>query len=92
MIEWLKNIDFITILGFAAGLLTSVSMLPQLIKTYQQKKAEEVSLFMLIILISGISLWIWYGLKKNDYPIIITNSISLIINIILIYFRNKYKQ
>ena len=66
MISYLKNLDFVMVLGFMAGALTSISMLPQLIKTYREKKAEEVSLVMLLVLIGGICLWIWYGLKKND--------------------------
>lgn len=86
------TIPFTTIVGFAAGMLTAVSMLPQVIKTYQTKKAEEVSLLMLIVLLTGIATWIVYGIMKKDYPIIITNCISLTINIILVVLRGKYKN
>jgi len=85
-------INFTVILGFVAGVFTAVAMLPQLIKTYREKRAEDVSLVMLIILLSGISLWIAYGIVKADWPIILTNSISLVINIVLIYFRQLYKK
>jgi MtN3 and saliva related transmembrane protein len=86
------KIDMITVLGFIAGVITAVSMLPQVIKTYQKKQAEEVSLNMLVVLMAGICLWIWYGIQKNDYPIITTNCISLSINICMVYLRHKYKK
>ncbi len=65
-------------------------MLPQLVKTFKEKKAEEISLVMIFILMSGIGGWIWYGFLKNDFPIIITNLFSFILNIILLFFRLKY--
>lgn len=92
LIGWIKGLDFTTVLGFAAGVFTSISMLPQLLKTYRKKKAEEVSLTMLIVLTTGICLWIWYGIKKEDYPIMITNLLSLFINISLTVVRQKYKN
>lgn len=78
--------------GIAAGILTAVSMLPQLIKIIREKKAGAISYFMLVILLAGIGGWIWYGILKNDYPIIFTNSFSFIVNIIIIIFSVKYKK
>lgn len=78
--------------GIIAGIFTSVSLLPQLIKIIREKKAEAISYFMLIILMIGISGWVYYGYLKSDLPIIITNSFSLLINILIIIFTIKYKQ
>ena len=79
-------------IGIVAGLFTASSMLPQLIKTIKEKKAEEISILMLAVLITGVSLWIWYGIEKSDLPIIATNGISLFINILMIIFRIKYRN
>ena len=78
------------ILGLAAGILTACSMLPQLVKTVKEKKAEEISLGMLLVLLAGIALWVWYGIKKNDLPIIATNAFSLLINLVMVGLRIKY--
>ena len=78
--------------GILAGVLTSVSMLPQVIKIAREKKAEDVSMVMLIILLCGIILWIVYGILRKDLPIIFTNAFSLLINIILIVLRIKFKK
>lgn len=82
--------EYIQFIGIGAGILTSASMLPQLIKTFKEKKAEDLSLVMILILLSGIGGWIWYGILRNDLPIIFTNSFSLILNVILLFFRFKY--
>lgn len=84
--------EYIQLIGIGAGILTSVSMLPQLIKTFKEKKAEDLSLVMILALISGIGCWIWYGILRNDLPIIITNCFSLLLNIILLIFRIKYAE
>ena len=80
------------VVGIAAGVLTSISMLPQLIKLIQERKADALSPVMLIILVSGLSLWTYYGILREDWPIIITNSFSLILNITLLTLRQIYKK
>lgn len=79
-------------IGIIAGVLTACSMLPQLVKVIQKKEAEDISLKMLIVLMSGIALWVVYGFLKNDIPIIATNIFSLLVNITLTFFRVKYKK
>jgi MtN3 and saliva related transmembrane protein len=82
--------DTIQLLGITAGVITSLSSLPQLIKILKEKKAEDVSLPMLIILILGVILWIVYGCFKKDAAIIITNALSLSLNTVVLFLRIKY--
>ena len=81
---------YIKIVGISAGILTSISMLPQLIKTVKEKKTESLSWVMIIILLGGIAGWIWYGVIRNDIPILVTNSFSFVLNATLLFFRFKY--
>jgi MtN3 and saliva related transmembrane protein len=78
--------------GIVAGLLTSISMLPQLIKIIKEKKAKEISLLMLSVLTTGNILWAVYGFLRDDWPIIITNFISITINSITAFYRIRYKD
>jgi MtN3 and saliva related transmembrane protein len=80
------------IIGIIAGVFTSASLLPQLIKTIKEKDATSISAVMLLVLITGISLWIYYGFLKNDIPIIATNIFSDMVNITLLFFSIKYKK
>ena len=78
--------------GIAAGILTSVSLLPQLIKIIRNKQAEDISYFMLIILLCGLACWVWYGVLREDLPIIITNSFSMLVNSLVIFFTIRYRE
>ena len=78
--------------GIVAGILTGVSLLPQLIKIIKEKKANSISFGMLAVLLAGLCVWIVYGILKKDYPIIVTNSFSLLTNIVMVVLTIKYKD
>jgi MtN3 and saliva related transmembrane protein len=78
--------------GIGAGVLTASSMLPQVVKVIREKKATQVSTMMLLVLIAGITMWIWYGFLKTDWPIMITNGFSLLVNITMLILRYKYRN
>lgn len=79
-----------TYIGFIAGILTAISMLPQLIKTLKEKKAADITPWMLVVLIAGVVLWLVYGLIKKDWPIIITNAVSIFLNVWMLILRKMY--
>lgn len=81
-----------SILGIVAGVLTSVSMIPQLIKVLKEKNVEDISLVMLIVLIAGLSLWVWYGFLKDELPIILSNAFAVLINISLLICYLFFKK
>lgn len=78
--------------GIAAGILTALAMIPQLVKIVRQKKAEQLSILMILILMTGLSLWVWYGIEREDYPVIVTNAFSVVINALVVFFPIKYKK
>ena len=79
-------------LGITAGVLTSASALPQFIKLLKTKKAEDLSLFFLFLLASGLAMWVWYGITREDIPIIATNAFSFLLNCLMIFFGIRYKN
>lgn len=86
------SLDLTQVVGIVAGICTAVSLLPQLLKIIRSKKADDISLFYLIILLCGLSLWIWYGFLREDIPIIATNSFSLLLNVAIIILGVRYKK
>lgn len=80
------------IVGLIAGVLTATSMLPQLVKVIKEKKVDNISVIMLLILLSGLSLWIVYGFMRDDAPIIYTNIFSVAVNLVLLALRIKYSR
>lgn len=81
-----------SIIGIAAGVLTGIAALPQLIKLIREKDGDDLSPMMLIVLISGLSLWACYGVLKKDWPIIVTNAFSALVNILILILRQVYKK
>ena len=80
------------IIGMAAGICTAVSLLPQIIKVLKEKKAQDISLFYLLVLLCGLALWTYYGFLREDIPIIATNIFSMLLNIIMLILGIVYKR
>ncbi|MEO7801594.1 MAG: SemiSWEET transporter [Ginsengibacter sp.] len=83
---------FTTVIGLLASIGTSSSLLPQLFKIIKEKKAEALSIGMLLVLFAGLALWIWYGILQKDMIVIVANAFSLVVNIILLILTIKYKK
>ncbi|OOV12990.1 SemiSWEET family sugar transporter [Flavobacterium sp. LM4] len=84
--------NFTDIMGLFAGFCVTVSVIPQIIKVWKTKKVKQISLLTFSVLTFGIVIWVVYGILKNDFPIIITNSISLFLNLIMVYFLIYYEK
>ncbi len=85
------NIEFF---GYLAAILTTAAFLPQLIKTLKTKKADDVSLITLIMFTCGVGSWIVYGFGISSLPVLIANTITFILNFLIliskIYYARKY--
>ncbi|MEG1591919.1 SemiSWEET transporter [Chryseobacterium sp.] len=82
----------VQILGLIAGTLTAIASMPQLIKVIKTKNVDDISWLMLVILISGLSLWIWYGFEQDELPIILSNSFAALVNVSLLICYLIFKE
>ena len=78
-----------TLVGFAAAVCTTVSYIPQVKKCWQTGSTGDLSLKMLLILATGIGLWVAYGILKGDAVIVVANSVSLLLLGNLVVFKVK---
>ncbi len=74
------------LIGLIAGVLTSFAMMPQLIKVIRTKNVNDISILTLIVLLSGLTLWVWYGIMKDDWQIILSNAFAVLVNFSLLTF------
>lgn len=84
--------EFTEVIGITAGICTTSGALPQIVKAVRTKKAQDVSPLMFWVLLLGVTLWTFYGIIKRDWPIIITNGISMLLNgimLVIIYRHCK---
>lgn len=82
--------DYVQILGFLAAVLTTVANVPQTYKIIKTKSTKDISTLTYSFLIMGFVLWVTYGIIREDYPVLIANSISLLVctTILLLKFAS----
>jgi MtN3 and saliva related transmembrane protein len=83
--------DFITILGYVAGGLTTSALIPQIIKIIRTKSVRDVSLIMFIVYVVGITLWLAYGVAISSAPVIISNLVSLLLGLLVLWLKFRYR-
>ena len=88
----MSHSNYIDLFGYLAALLTTIAFLPQLYKTWKTKSADDVSLIMLILFITGLSSWIIYGIKINSIPILVANIITFIFNFSILILKITYSK
>lgn len=71
--------DMPTLLGFAAGLLTTVAFVPQVVKIWKTKSARDVSLHTFVTFTLGVGLWLAYGVVREEPPIVVWNAVTLLL-------------
>ena len=69
----------VTALGLLAAALTTFSFLPQVIKTWRSKSAEDISIGTFSMLCTGVACWLAYGLLIGDLPIILSNVVTFVL-------------
>ena len=80
------------IIGLFATFFTLWSTVPQIRKILKMKKAEDVSKWLIISLILGLSLWAVHGISKDYLIIAGSNSIGVSLNVCLLVLKFKYTK
>ena len=82
--------DMATVIGLAAGLLTTISLVPQVQKIWQTKSAKDVSRKMFIAFCTGVALWLVYGILQQELPMILWNAVSLLLGLGILGMKIRY--
>lgn len=80
-----------SVLGYVAGTLTTIAFVPQVVKTWKSKSASDISLGMFVTFCAGVFLWLVYGFLLGSPPIIAANVATLILAMIILFLKLKYK-
>lgn len=84
--------DYINLLGLTAGGLTTVSFLPQVVKTWKSRSADDISSGMFALFSAGVLLWLLYGLELGALPIIIANAITLALALTILALKFRFQR
>ena len=77
-------------IGVLAGICTTGSLLPQVIKTIRTRNTKDISLLMYVLLTIGVLLWVIYGFLLKEFPIIIANGTSLLLTLSVLVLKIKH--
>lgn len=74
-------------IGLAAAFLTSIAVVPQVVRTWRTRHARDISIWQPLLLITGMMLWLIYGLMLHDLPLIAANSFSITCYLVLLVMK-----
>jgi MtN3 and saliva related transmembrane protein len=82
--------DTITLVGYIAGTLTTISFVPQVARAWKLKETRDLSLAMLLFFAAGVLLWTLYGVWTGSLPIIAANTVTFVLILVLLGMKIKY--
>jgi MtN3 and saliva related transmembrane protein len=83
-------IELIDILGYVAGILVVISLLPQTIKSWRTKSTKDLSLWRYLIYIAGLVLWITYAAIINNGPVAVMNFVGLLLALSILFLKLRH--
>ncbi|MCK9615885.1 MAG: SemiSWEET transporter [Candidatus Omnitrophica bacterium] len=78
------------IIGIAAGILTTIAFLPQLIRAIKTKHTKDLSLVTFSLFGVGVFLWLIYGIMLSELPIILANAVTLVFVVLIAVMKIKH--
>lgn len=84
--------DWIEIAGHTGAFLSSVTFIPQVYRVWKTKSANDLSMTMMLIVVSSTIIWLVYGIALDLWPVIVANSIICVLSLMLVYFKIAYRR
>lgn len=81
----------IELIGYFAALCTTLSFVPQAVKTIKTRDTSGISLWMYLIFTVGVFLWLVYGFIIGNHPLLIANAVTFVLAVTILGFKIKYK-
>ncbi|GAB3386481.1 SemiSWEET transporter [Lysobacter fragariae] len=76
--------------GYVAATLTTLSFVPQAIKTIRTKETHGISLWMYTMFTVGVAFWLGYGLYLHSWPMILSNTVTLLLSASILTLKLRY--
>jgi MtN3 and saliva related transmembrane protein len=80
----------VNIFGTAAGLCSTASFVPQVVKILREKRADGVALHTYVLTVTGFVLWIVYGVMLKSWPVAVSNAFNLALSAAILVLRWRY--
>jgi MtN3 and saliva related transmembrane protein len=84
--EWIEYV------GYVGVVLSSITFLPQVLQAWKTKSVGDLSIWMVLILIANVSTWLFYSAVKGVLPMIVANSVILVLSLVMLFFKLTFKK
>lgn len=82
----------VNLVGFLAAACTTVSLVPQVVRIWKLRSAREISLIMFSVYSCGVLLWLLYGIAIRSVPIILANTLSLVLSLGILVLKLRFDR
>lgn len=79
-------------LGAAAGVLTTVAFLPQVLRTWRRRSADDISALTFGLFSIGVALWLAYGILLQLWPIVLANGVTLGLAVLILWAKLRFRR
>ncbi len=84
-------IAFNDLIGGLAALLTTAAFVPQTLHTFRTRDVRGISLGMYALFVTGVALWLVYGILKGDWPVMLANAVTLALATAVLLMKLRYR-
>lgn len=82
----------VDVIGTAAGVCSMTSFVPQIVKLVRERDAEQISLRMYLVTVTGFGLWIAFGVLSGSWPVWASNSVCLALSGTILALKWRFSR
>lgn len=88
----MMNSELGNLIGYIAAFFTTIAFLPQALHSWQTRDLSGISLPMYAMFTIGVALWLIYGFAIASLPIIIANTITLLLAAMVLWLKLAHNR
>jgi MtN3 and saliva related transmembrane protein len=73
-----------------AATLTTAAFVPQAMHIIRHKETKAISLIMYVVFACGVALWLAFGVLIDNWPIMVSNGITLVLTLAIVGMKLRY--
>jgi MtN3 and saliva related transmembrane protein len=79
-------------LGYVAAICTTVAFVPQVVRVWRRRSADDISLAMYLLFMAGVVLWALYGVRVRALPVILANAVTFVLTLGVVAAKIRFRR
>ena len=77
-------------IGYAAAFCTTAAYVPQVVCVWRTRSTGDISLGMFLVLVTGLALWLVFGVLKGEWPLMLANGATLVLALTILLLKLRH--